>query len=224
MNIKDKAKIFAIAAHSAIGQVRKYTNDPYWVHPIEVAEMVERVGGTDEMVAAAYLHDVIEDTSVTLDLIRQEFDDEVAAFVDWLTDKSTSEDGNRAKRKAIDRERLSRAPASVATIKLADLISNSHSIIEYDPNFAKIYLEEKRLLLEVLDGGNQELYNLAWKIVAREQVNQMARELVSVQPMPDDLMKKIGDHAHKDVDLKTLGYRPVSQLGLLWIKDDEQSN
>lgn len=151
------ARIFATAAHAAVGQVRKYTNEPYIVHPIEVADIVRSVGGTTEMIAAAYLHDVVEDTSVDHTLLRRTFGADIAELVLWVTDVSRPEHGNRAARKAIDRRHLSQAPAEAQTIKLADLISNTNSIVQHDPKFAVTYLEEKRLLLEVLTRGNSEL-------------------------------------------------------------------
>jgi hypothetical protein len=82
-----------------------------------------------------------------------------------MTDISQPQDGNRATRKAIDREHTARAPAEAQTIKLADLISNSKSIMKHDPAFAKTYLEEKRLLLEVMTKGDKGLHELASKYV-----------------------------------------------------------
>lgn len=165
MNIKEKAKIFATAAHAAVGQKRKYTDEPYIVHPIEVAHLVETHDGTDEMVAAGFLHDVCEDTGVTIELIHQEFGAEVAELVGWLTDISTPEMGNRATRKAIDRDHSANSPAAAQTVKLADLISNSRSILEYDRHFAKVYIREKKLLLEVLTKGDPRLRKMANDIV-----------------------------------------------------------
>ena len=159
MNIKVKALTFATAAHAAVGQLRKYTNEPYIVHPIEVAGIVAEVpGATDEMIAAAYLHDVVEDTGVTIELIKKEFGDEVAELVGWLTDVSRPDHGNRAQRKAVDRAHTAGASAAAQTIKLADLISNTRSIVEHDEKFAKTYLAEKRLLLEVLTKGDKDLW------------------------------------------------------------------
>ena len=66
-----EAKMFATAAHAAIGQKRKYSGDDYIVHPQRVAAIVEKHGGTDEMIAAAWLHDTVEDTDVTPDLITR---------------------------------------------------------------------------------------------------------------------------------------------------------
>ena len=59
-----------------------------------------------------------------------------------------------------------RASPDAKTIKLADLISNSHSIVKDDPNFAKVYMKEKAALLEVLTEGNAELFRQASDIVA----------------------------------------------------------
>jgi len=158
MDLVHKAQVFAIAAHSAVGQKRKYTGEPYFVHPAEVARIVAGVSGsTPEMVAAAWLHDTVEDTGVTTTDIHMNFGPEVAVLVGWLTDVSKPEDGNRAVRKAIDREHSAAAPAEAQTVKLADLISNSKSIVEHDPAFAKTYLEEKRLMLEVMIKGDPTL-------------------------------------------------------------------
>jgi (p)ppGpp synthase/HD superfamily hydrolase len=165
MILRDKAKAFAIAAHSAIGQTRKYTHQPYWVHPIAVAQLVESVDHTDEMVAAAYLHDVVEDTKVTLELIRDEFGDVVGDLVYWLTDVSCKEDGNRATRKKLDREHISRASADAKTVKLADIISNVIDIKKNDPDFAKVYVGESKILLDVLADGNITLYTFAKQLL-----------------------------------------------------------
>jgi len=162
MDLVHKAQVFAIAAHSAVGQKRKYTGEPYFVHPAEVARIVAEVpGSTPEMVAAAWLHDTVEDTGVTLTDIHMNFGPEVAVLVGWLTDVSKPEDGNRAVRKTMDREHTAESPAEAQTVKLADLISNSKSIMMHDPAFAKTYLEEKRLMLDVMTKGDRGLHALA---------------------------------------------------------------
>jgi (p)ppGpp synthase/HD superfamily hydrolase len=166
MDIIEKARVFATAAHASAAQLRKYTNEPYIVHPAEVSGIVDSVeGATAAMVAAAWLHDVVEDTGVTNEIIRAEFGEEVAELVGWLTDVSRPEQGNRATRKAIDRAHTAMAPAAAQTIKLADLISNCRSIREHDEAFAKIYFEEKRLLLEVLTKGDATLLAHAKSLV-----------------------------------------------------------
>jgi len=157
MNLVSKAVTFATAAHAAVGQVRKYTNDPYIVHPLEVMETVSKFAHTEEMLAAAVLHDVVEDTGVTLELVEAEFGAVVAELVGWLTDVSQPSDGNRARRNEIDRNHSAQAPAAAQTIKLCDLWSNTKSICDHDTDFAKIYLKEKRQLLEVLTEADSEV-------------------------------------------------------------------
>ena len=169
MDIIAKARTFAIAAHSAIGQIRKYTGEPYIVHPVNVANIVMSVTHTDEMLAAALLHDVVEDTQVTIELITREFGTEVATMVEMLTDVSTPVDGNRAARKAIDREHIGIASPQTKTIKLADLIDNSRSICEHDVGFAKVYILEKELLLQVLKEGDKFLWDTANDIVQTQK-------------------------------------------------------
>ena len=162
MDIVRKAQVYAMAAHAAVGQRRKYTNEPYIVHPAEVAKIVAGVpGSTPDMVAAAWLHDVVEDTGCTYTDIHMAFGADIAALVGWLTDVSKPEDGNRAHRKAIDRAHTAEAPAEAQTIKCADLVSNSRSIMAHDPAFAKTYLEEKRLLLAVMTKADPGLHAMA---------------------------------------------------------------
>jgi len=169
MDVVRKAQVYAIAAHSAVGQRRKYTGEPYYVHPAEVARIVADVpGSTPEMVAAAWLHDVVEDTGCTFTDIHMAFGIDIATLVDWLTDVSKPEDGNRAHRKAMDREHTAAAPAEAQTIKLADLISNSRSIMAHDPAFARTYLEEKRLLLAVMTRGDAGLHAEASRYIGVE--------------------------------------------------------
>jgi (p)ppGpp synthase/HD superfamily hydrolase len=165
MDIVRKAQVYAMAAHASVKQVRKYTGEPYIVHPAEVAKIVAGVpGSTPDMVAAAWLHDV-EDTGCTYTDIHMAFGIDIATLVGWLTDVSKPEDGNRAVRKAIDRAHTAEAPAEAQTIKLADLISNSKSIVQHDPAFAKTYLEEKRMMLEVMTKGDPILMAAARKYI-----------------------------------------------------------
>ena len=168
MNVVQKAQVYAMAAHASVGQKRKYTGEPYIVHPAEVASIVASVpGATEDMVAAAYLHDVVEDTGCTFTDIHMAFGIDIATLVGWLTDVSKPEDGNRAHRKAMDRHHTAQAPAEAQTIKLADLISNSRSIMAHDPAFAVTYLAEKRLLLEVLTKGDSGLHARASEFVMK---------------------------------------------------------
>ena len=113
------------------------------------------------MLAAAWLHDVVEDTGVSIGAIRDQFGVEVAALVGWLTDTSKPDDGNRAIRKAIGREHSSAAPPQAQTIKLADLIDNTLTIEAHDPGFARVFRHEKARLLDVMTAGDAKLMKVA---------------------------------------------------------------
>ena len=160
MTVINKALAYATDAHK--GQVRKYTGEPYIVHPIEVMETVSRVMDDPEVKAAALLHDVVEDTPVSIKDIEDVFGPRVAALVSDLTDVSKPEDGNRA----LDRQHTAKASPDAKTVKLADLISNGKSIIKDDPNFAKVFMKEKAALLEVLTEGDAILFKEASDMVA----------------------------------------------------------
>lgn len=166
---EEKARDFATRWHASIGQLRKYSGEPYINHPAAVAELVRGVPHDDAMLAAAWLHDVVEDTPCSIEDVEAEFGREVAALVGWLTDVSKPTDGNREKRKAMDREHTANAPPSAKTVKLADLIDNSRSILEFDPDFARVYIREKERLLVVLAEGDPVLHAMATQIVVQAQ-------------------------------------------------------
>ena len=169
----EQAKEFAIKAHNSIAHKRKYTDEPYHVHPERVATLVAGVTSDSEVVAAAWLHDVLEDVApknpnFNEEIIREIFGDNVLQLVLEVTDVSKPSDGNRAKRKAIDREHLAKASNEGKTIKLADLIDNIEDISKHDPNFAKIFKKEAALDLPHLQQGNEQLYERLRKVLSSE--------------------------------------------------------
>ena len=157
-----RAMMFARDVHAE--QKRKYTGNPYSDHLAEVCGIAMSVGWhiaeihPDKLMATCWLHDSIEDQGVNPEEIRRQFGDDVALGVLALSDL---EEGNRAERKAASRARLAKAPSWVQTIKVADLISNTSSIVQHDPKFAMTYLEEKRLLLDVLTKADPRLVAIA---------------------------------------------------------------
>lgn len=167
MNMTEKTlleRAYDFAAEKHKDHKRKYTGKPYITHLINVARTVTLVTDNQETIAAALLHDTVEDTATTHDEIREHFGDRVAELVFALTDVDHTF-GNRATRKALDRARLADAPAAVQTIKLADLIDNTVDIMDHDPHkFGPVYLREKRLILEVLTKGDPKLFAEAKRI------------------------------------------------------------
>ena len=163
-----RARHFATQAHGRIDQRRKYSNQPYEVHLKSVAALVAEICDDAEMVAAAWLHDTVEDTPATLEDIEREFGASVAALVDQLTDVSRAHDGNRAARKAIDRAHLAQASARAKTVKLADLIDNARDICKHDSRFARVYLQEMAALLAVLQEGDARMLARAQKTLDKQ--------------------------------------------------------
>lgn len=156
-DLVQRAKVFATETHQRIGHRRKYTDQPYEVHLKAVAQIVKLTGARPEVVAAAWLHDTVEDTPATFQDIEAAFGPDVARLVSEVTDVSRPSDGNRAARKLLDLRHLARASDEGKTIKLADLIDNCRDICRNDPRFAKTYILEMADLLPMLAGGDPTL-------------------------------------------------------------------
>ncbi len=142
---------FATQAH--LGQKRKYTEDDYIVHPIAVSELVRKRGGSENQIIAALLHDTIEDTDVTYFDVCRAFGVKVADLVLELTDVFTNDaypELNRSIRKGLEAERLATVSDDAKLVKLCDMIDNTSTIVEHDPNFARVYLQEKAHLYDVM--------------------------------------------------------------------------
>lgn len=139
---------FAKMAHQH--QVRKYTNEPYIWHPLDVATQVAtqlRTGHKGILlyrgVVAALLHDTVEDTAATFTDIEREFGEQAACDVFYLTDPVDKAKGNRATRGMLSRELMSRAPPIIKCVKMCDMVSNLRSIAEHDAKFSITYTREK---------------------------------------------------------------------------------
>jgi len=167
------AEVFATAAHCAIDQRRKYTGEPYIVHPAAVAELISReyVGVSWEMMCAAWLHDVVEDTKVTSDVISHLFGAGVGRMVDALTNPDSSA-GTRRERHEMELKQIAGASWQAQTIRVADIIDNTKDIARLDPVFAERYLVEKAAVLDVLEHANPTLRT--WAV---NQVHRAMKEL-----------------------------------------------
>ncbi|MDR1017517.1 MAG: HD domain-containing protein [Lachnospiraceae bacterium] len=119
----NKATAFATKAHE--GQLRKGTLRPYIVHPIEVGDIVASITSDEEIIAAAILHDTIEDTDTTEEDIRREFGDRVASMV-ALESEDKSKTWFERKKHTIDM--IPVEPLEVQIIALADKLSNIRDI------------------------------------------------------------------------------------------------
>lgn len=160
---------FATDAHGE--QMRRYTPDPYIVHPIRVMEKCRQYLPQLPVLAAALLHDVLEDTSVTAEelegFLYHTMNAEDARltmlFVVEMTDIYTKQaypQFNRRQRRDLEFERLTAVSPEAQTIKYADIIDNT-DITENDPDFAQVYLREALRLLNKITAGHPELHKKA---------------------------------------------------------------
>ena len=124
----DKAAKFAIDAHR--GTERRGKGFPYIIHPMEAASIVASMTNDQEMLAAAVLHDVIEDTDTTAEDLRREFGDRVAQLVveesDICVEGPKSDSWHKRKQAAIDH--LSKASFDAKMVALGDKLSNMRAI------------------------------------------------------------------------------------------------
>jgi (p)ppGpp synthase/HD superfamily hydrolase len=109
------------------GQIRNGSGGmPYVEHPIRVAALLDERGYGEQVLAAALLHDVVEDTERTLEELREKFGGEVGGLVGAMTDDESIEDYRQ--RKAEHRERMAAAPTGAKAIYGADKLTNSATL------------------------------------------------------------------------------------------------
>ena len=128
-SILDKAIVFAVKAHA--GTARRGKTFPYIVHPMEAVEIVATMTSDQELLAAAVLHDTVEDTEVSLNDIRREFGPRVAKLVEEESDvlmEGVSEEDSWHSRKQAAIDRLSHASRDAKIVALGDKLSNARII------------------------------------------------------------------------------------------------
>ncbi len=178
--ILQKITDFADTAHGQ--QLRKYSPERYIVHPVRVMETCREYEMELPILAAALLHDVLEDTKVDSHAIRKFLltvmseteTEQTLELVTELTDvyvKDAYPQWNRDQRKLKEIERLSKVSPDAQTIKYADILDNTREITIKDPAFAPRFLGECLKILELADKGNRVLRNIAMDTV-REGLRQ----------------------------------------------------
>ena len=128
-SLLDRAIIFAVRAHA--GTERRGKGFPYIVHPMEAVEIVATMTKDQELLAAAVLHDTVEDTDTTVEQIREEFGDRIASLVasesDTMPEGVSEEDSWHARKQAAI-DRLARASHDAKIVALGDKLSNMRAI------------------------------------------------------------------------------------------------
>lgn len=149
----NKARSFAAMAHA--GVVRRWSGEPYVEHCERVAGRLEALGFGPEVIAAALLHDVVEDTHIAASVLEAEFNPKVAALVVEVSSPKVK--GPKAARLAAKLKHLAGASYEAASLKLSDMLDNSENVAEHDPAFAVGYLAEMRMILPLLSHGHPAL-------------------------------------------------------------------
>ena len=166
----EHAERWGVGLHRSIGHLRPQSDEPYEVHLGEVVALIKSVPHTPRMVAGGWLHDVIDDIpGVTHEMVAAETDESVAELVDALSDHEKGQ-GNRKQRKAAERKRIAGADWETQTVRVADIISNVRTIVQRNPDFARVYVPEKAALLEVLTKADPTLLSMARQVVHDAQV------------------------------------------------------
>jgi len=222
-NLIESAREFATKTHQRIGHLRKYTKQPYHTHLEAVAKLVNSVSDDQEMIAAAWLHDAVEDTPATLDDIEKQFGRAVAELVEELTDVSKPGDGNRAKRKEIDRVHSAQASARAKTVKLADLIDNCKDISKNDARFARVYLTEMGALLKVLSEGDATLFKEASRLHAKyiSKFNISESDIVDtdIWRPEETVLQRFNDPGFKRMFMETFTAKDIAESLLSFDSD-----
>ena len=183
-----KIAAFADKAHG--DQKRKYANERYIEHPLRVMRICKSYGYRLPVLAAAILHDVLEDTATTskqvkdfLSTIMNEKDaGHTIDLVIELTDVYTKHDYprfSRRKRKSMEASRMEIISAEAQTIKYADIIDNAKEIGTHDNEFAPVFLRECRMLIQKMKKGNTNLREEAIEVLKKEMKQLRMHEMHS---------------------------------------------
>lgn len=174
---------FAYELHE--GQ-RRASGEPYIAHPVAVAGLLRDLGGSSSMVAAGFLHDVVEDTDVTLEELEQRFGEDVSRLVEGVTKLSKFNFSSKTERQAENFRRMFLAMAQdirVIVVKLADRLHNMRTLEHLRPEkqrrIAQETLEIFAPLANRLGIGRfkWELEDLSFKYLESDAYKQM-RDLV----------------------------------------------
>lgn len=174
--ILNRIQEFARLAHG--DQKRKFEDEPYITHLIRVKNLCTVYFKEPSVLAAALLHDTLEDTPLTAgeigDFLRPLLGEYRAQhaldLVIELTDVYIKENyphWNRRKRKNMEAVRLGKSSAEAQTIKYADILDNSITILNADDDFASVYLYEAKDMLKEMKKGHPDLRARAIHIVEK---------------------------------------------------------
>lgn len=201
---------FAYCLHQ--GQLRA-SGEPYIAHPVAVAGLLRDLGGGAPMIAAGFLHDVIEDTDVTAEEIERRFGVEVRRLVEGVTKLSKFNFSSKTERQAENFRRMFLAMAQdirVIVVKLADRLHNMRTLEHLaDDKRRRIALETREIFAPLanrlgIGRFKWELEDLAFKYLEPESYRQMQELVADKRADREERLERVAE---------TLGER-LKQLGI----------
>src|SRR3954447_1228145 len=198
-------RAYAVAERHHRGQKRR-SGDPYITHPLAVATILAELGMTDSTLAAALLHDTVEDTDYTLDALRTDFGDEVAMLVDGVTKLDKVTYGEAAQAETVRKMVVAMArDIRVLVIKLADRLHNARTwryvSVESAQRKARETLEIYAPLAHRL-GMNTikwELEDLSFATLYPKVYDEIVRLVSERAPAREEYLAKVRDQVTGDL-------------------------
>ncbi len=203
-DLREVERAYAVAEQRHRGQVRK-SGEPYITHPLAVAQILADLGMTPPTLAAALLHDTVEDTDYTIDALRREFGDEVASLVDGVTKLDKVKYGQASEAETVRKMVVAMArDIRVLVIKLADRLHNMRTMrflpAEKQERKARETLEIYAPLAHRL-GMNTlkwELEDLAFAILYPKMYDEIVRLVAERAPKRDEFLATVIDSVQAD--------------------------
>ena len=192
------ASAFDLAFRLHKGQFR-VSGDPYIIHPVAVANLLKEIGASPKVIAAGFLHDVVEDTNISLDQLEEYFGIEVRGLVEGVTKLGGIHFPNRTEAQAENLRKMFLAMANdirVVLVKLADRLHNMRTIdaLQRDKQ-ERIALETREIyapLANRLGIGRfkWELEDLAFKLLEPGAYKQIQQEVVTKRSEREKRLEK----------------------------------
>jgi GTP pyrophosphokinase len=203
-DLRDVERAYAVAELRHRGQRRK-SGEPYITHPLAVAQILADLGMTPPVLAAALLHDTVEDTDLTIEALRADFGDEVAALVDGVTKLDQVKYGEASEAETVRKMVVAMArDIRVLVIKLADRLHNMRTMRALAPD------KQNRKARETLEiyaplahrlGMNTikwELEDLAFAILYPKMYDEIVRLVAERSPKRDDYLDGVVESLQSD--------------------------
>ena len=199
INLISRAFEFAYQLHE--GQYRA-SGEPYIAHPVAVAGLLRDLGGSSVMIAAGFLHDVVEDTEVTPEEIESRFGVEVRRLVEGVTKLSKFNFSSKTERQAENFRRMFLAMAAdirVIVVKLADRLHNMRTLEHLSPPKQRSISQETREIFAPLANRlgigrvKWELEDLAFKYLEPESYRQMQQLVAERRTDRETRLSKVGE-------------------------------